>query len=133
MHNPIVRPFMLSQASEDDVIPLSKPIVTPSGNTVDHIAVAKGTVITVPIHSINRSVTFWGEDAKKFVPARWLNEAGTEKAKDISGHRHLLTFVDGPRMCLGRGFALAEFKVCTVLFPHHPSFVLIVIPCGFYK
>lgn len=37
-------------------------------------------------------------------------------AKDLQGHRHLLTFVDGPRMCLGRMFALAEFKVSSYLF-----------------
>ncbi|KAH0826177.1 hypothetical protein J3R83DRAFT_5601 [Lanmaoa asiatica] len=38
------------------------------------------------------------------------------KAKEIQGHRHLLTFVDGPRTCLGKNFALTEFKtVLTVL------------------
>lgn len=60
----------------------------------------------------------WGKDAKEFIPERWLDPArnpdtsGTLAAKDIQGHRHLLTFVDGPRLCLGRHFALAEFKVC---------------------
>ena len=34
------------------------------------------------------------------------------KAKEIVGHRHILTFSDGPRTCLGKGFALANFKVC---------------------
>jgi cytochrome P450 len=99
------------QASEDDVIPLSTPIVTATGETTDRISIAKGTIVTVPIHSMNRSVAFWGEDAKEFVPERWLCDAGTERAKDVQGHRHLLTFIDGPRTCLGKGFALAEFKV----------------------
>jgi len=35
--------------------------------------------------------------------------------QEISGYRHLLTFADGPRACLGKGFALAEIKVCIVL------------------
>ncbi|KAG1791802.1 uncharacterized protein HD556DRAFT_1484619 [Suillus plorans] len=32
------------------------------------------------------------------------------KAKEVQGHRHLLTFVDGPRTCLGKDFAITEFK-----------------------
>jgi len=38
------------------------------------------------------------------------------RAKEIVGHRHILTFSDGPRTCLGKGFALANFKVCLFLF-----------------
>jgi cytochrome P450 len=61
---------------------------------------------------VNRSTSIWGADAKEFKPQRWLDEGGTpEKAKEIQGYRHLLTFADGSRTCLGRGFALAEFKV----------------------
>jgi hypothetical protein len=33
------------------------------------------------------------------------------RAKEIQGYRHILTFSDGPRICLGKSFALAEFKV----------------------
>jgi cytochrome P450 len=33
-------------------------------------------------------------------------------AKEMKSYRHILTFSDGPRTCLGKGFALAEFKVC---------------------
>ena len=29
----------------------------------------------------------------------------------MQGHRHLLTFSDGPRTCLGKTFAVTEFKV----------------------
>lgn len=62
---------------------------------------------------MNRSTSFWGPDAKEFKPERWLDdESGVpEKAKEVQGYHHLLTFVDGPRTCLGKGFALAEFKV----------------------
>lgn len=66
----------------------------------------------VPAHAMNRSVKYWGADAKEFKPERWLIPDGILKAaQDIQGHRHLLTFADGPRICLGRHFALAEFKV----------------------
>ncbi|EPQ59966.1 cytochrome P450 [Gloeophyllum trabeum ATCC 11539] len=98
-------------AVEDDVIPLSTPITTASGNVVDRIVVAKGTQVTIPIACMNRSDAIWGSDAKEFAPERWLDEACIpKKAKEVQGHRHLLTFIDGPRKCIGRGFALAEIK-----------------------
>jgi cytochrome P450 len=100
------------QAAADDVIPLSEPVCTASGTMTESISVAKGTFITIPIAAINRSSVIWGPDAKQFKPDRWLVEDGISgKAKEVQGHRHLLTFVDGPRTCLGKDFATAEFKV----------------------
>ncbi|CCL99011.1 uncharacterized protein FIBRA_01019 [Fibroporia radiculosa] len=108
-------------ASSDDIIPLSTPLRTPSGTIVDRIAIPKGQVVTVPIHSMNRSCEFWGADAKEFDPERWLRPDGLPKrAQEIQGHKHLLSFVDGPRICLGRGFAQAEFKaVLSVLIRNY--------------
>ncbi|KAG2068516.1 cytochrome P450 [Suillus decipiens] len=98
-------------AAADDVIPLSEPVRTLSGEITGSISVAKGTLITISIAAINRSFAIWGADAKEFKPDRWLAGDGiTEKAKEVQGHRHLLTFVDGPRTCLGKDFAIAEFK-----------------------
>lgn len=95
------------------MIPLSNPITTASGEKVDHITLARGSSVVVPIRAINRSEEIWGPDAKEFKPERWLdNEAGlTGKAKEVQGWHHLLSFSDGPRICLGRAFAFAEFKV----------------------
>jgi cytochrome P450 len=93
------------------VIPLGTPVVTPSGETISSITIAKGTTVFAPIRCINRSEALWGPDAKEFKPERWFEEV-TAPAKDLLGHRHLLTFHDGPRTCLGKSFALAEFKVC---------------------
>jgi len=85
---------------------------TKSGEMTDSISIAKGTLITISGAAINRSSTIWGPDAKEFKPDRWLSEDGISgKAKEVQGHRHLLTFVDGPRTCLGKDFAIAEFKV----------------------
>jgi cytochrome P450 len=68
----------------------------------------------VLIRTINRSTSIWGPDAKEFKPQRWLEEGNIHgKAKDVAGYRHLLTFGDGPRVCLGRSFALTSFKVCS--------------------
>ncbi|KAK7053758.1 cytochrome P450 [Favolaschia claudopus] len=115
-------------ASQDDVIPLGTPILTPSGETISSIVVAKGTVIVEPIRAINRSEAMWGPDAKEFKPERWFSDI-TTTANQLQGYRHLLTFHDGPRTCLGKAFALAEFKaVLSVLirnyvfeFPNGPD------------
>jgi cytochrome P450 len=101
---------------EDDVIPLSAPLQTADGRMVDRISIAAGQTVSIPIRTMNRSTSMWGADAKEFKPQRWLEEGGIqERAKEIQGHRHLLTFVDGPRACLGKTFALVEFKVCHYL------------------
>ena len=111
----MLRPILcliVFKAAEDDVLPLSEPIVTAKGQTVSSFSISKGTAVTVPIRCINRSEAFWGPDAKEFNPERWLDESADGlRMKEVQGHRHLLTFVDGPRTCLGKGFALAEFKV----------------------
>ncbi|KAK0205791.1 cytochrome P450 [Desarmillaria ectypa] len=100
-------------AAEDDILPLATPVVTKSGETINSIFVGKGTLVTTPIGMLNRSEELWGPDAKEFKPERWLEDSAP-RAKEIKGHRHLLTFVNGPRTCLGKAFALAEFKA--VLF-----------------
>ncbi|EIW82626.1 cytochrome P450 [Coniophora puteana RWD-64-598 SS2] len=113
LHGPV--PETARMTTEDDVIPLSDPIKDASGKYVDHIFVPKDTQVTVSIAYMNRSDKYWGADAKQFNPARWLNPEGLEtRAREIQGHKHLLTFIDGPRTCLGKAFALAEFKAVLV-------------------
>ena len=48
-----------------------------------------------------------------FKPERWLTDDKSDaaRARELAGHRALLAFFDGPRKCLGKAFALAEFKV----------------------
>ncbi|KAJ7250417.1 cytochrome P450 [Mycena rebaudengoi] len=107
LHPPIIEIPRVAQ--QDDVMPLSTPIVTPSGETITNIFIGKGTVIVAPIRCINRSEALWGRDSKEFKPERWHSDI-TVRAKELQGYRHLLTFHDGPRTCLGRAFALAELK-----------------------
>ncbi|KAI6154202.1 cytochrome P450 [Pisolithus tinctorius] len=110
VHPPVTD--LLRVAVENDIIPLSEPVVTKSGEVVNSLTIASGTHIGIPIASINKSTEIWGLDAKMFRPERWLEENGIpKKAQDIQAYRHLLTFVDGPRTCIGKGFALTEFKV----------------------
>jgi len=107
LHPPVTE--ILREAACEDVIPLGTPIVTPTGETISSVTVAKGSTVLAPIRCINRSEALWGPDAKEFKPERWFEDI-TGGAKELQGHRHLLTFHDGPRTCLGKSFALAEFK-----------------------
>ncbi|KAF7331491.1 Cytochrome P450 [Mycena kentingensis (nom. inval.)] len=107
LHPPITE--TLREAGCDDILPLSEPITTPSGELIDNITVAKGSVVMSPIRCINRSEAFWGPTAKEFIPERWFKDIDVP-ASQLQGHRHLMTFHDGPRTCLGKSFALAEFK-----------------------
>ncbi|KAI5992708.1 cytochrome P450 [Pisolithus albus] len=114
---------LIRQASEDDVIPLSQPVQTRSGEVVDSIAVKCGTEIGISVQGMNRSEAIWGPDAKLYRPERWLEPDGvTTKAQEVKGYRHLLTFGDGPRACIGKLFAIAEIK--TVLSVVIKNFVL---------
>ncbi|GAA5882286.1 hypothetical protein JCM1840_005437 [Sporobolomyces johnsonii] len=98
-------------AARADLIPLSKPLRSASSpnQTISHIPVEPGQVIFIPIAAVNRSKEVFGADADEFRPERWL-----EGEKEIEGGvgvwAHILSFLAGPRSCIGYKFALLEFK-----------------------
>ncbi|KAG2339039.1 cytochrome P450 [Suillus weaverae] len=110
-------------ATQEDVIPLSEPLRTAAGNFTESVCIPKGTVVVIPLAALNCSVHMWGPDAKTFKPSRWLEkDRDTHGARDaLQGYRHVMTFGDGARMCLGRLFALTEIKA--VLFALVRNFV----------
>jgi hypothetical protein len=58
----------------------------------------------VAIHEqlLNRSKALWGPDAWEFKPDRWMTDDRIpEGAKEITGYRHLMTFLDGPKVYVG--------------------------------
>jgi len=111
-------------ATKDDLIPLSAPLQTADNKTVDCISVVAGQFVSTPIRTMNRSTTIWGADAKDFKPERWLEGGVHTKAKEIPSYRHILTFTDGRRTCLGKGFALAEFKATLSVLIRNYAFEL---------
>ncbi|KAG2339037.1 cytochrome P450 [Suillus weaverae] len=110
-------------ATQEDVIPLSEPMRTAAGNFTESVCIPKGTVVVIPLAALNCSVSMWGPDAKTFKPSRWFEgDEDTHEAREaLHGYRHLMTFGDGARMCLGRLFALTEIKA--VLFVLVRNFV----------
>ncbi|KAJ6562402.1 cytochrome P450 [Mycena capillaripes] len=99
-------------ALEDDILPLMNPIRTASGALIDKIPIPKGTALITSLHYTNVAKSIWGADAAEFKTERWLDGQDVPaSAKEYPGYHHTMIFSDGPRTCLGKGFALAEMKI----------------------
>jgi cytochrome P450 len=62
--------------------------------------------------AVNRSEALWGADARVFDPERWLAKSETDKRAASGGAESnyaFMTFLHGPRSCIGMSFAKAEF------------------------
>ncbi|KAJ3514175.1 hypothetical protein NLJ89_g2525 [Agrocybe chaxingu] len=107
VHAPV--PSTIRVAVEDDVLPLSIPVAAKDGSVLREIRVQKGQTMLIPILAMNRAKTIWGEDAMEFKPERW--EKVPEAATGIPGvWGNMLTFLGGPRACIGYRFSLVETK-----------------------
>lgn len=111
-------------AEEDDIIPLRHPVRGADGAWIKAIPVKKGQVIHIPSIGINRDADVFG-DADTFRPTRWLVGRGdaaearycTPGERGVpppdaraGGWSGLVTFSEGPRICVGMRLALFEYK-----------------------
>ncbi|KAJ7926885.1 cytochrome P450 [Mycena leptocephala] len=76
----------------------------------NQIIVRKGQVVSMAIASYHRFETLWGEDAHEFRPSRWLDGTAYQ-GQALGPYANLLSFLGGPRVCLGWRFALLEIQV----------------------
>ncbi|KAH6845328.1 cytochrome P450 [Chaetomium sp. MPI-CAGE-AT-0009] len=78
---------------------------------IEGYKVPAGTVVYMLANAINRMEWFWGEDADDFEPDRW------SFMPDTACPNAFMTFLQGPRGCLGRKFAEVELKIllCVLL------------------
>ncbi|KAI0033619.1 cytochrome P450, partial [Vararia minispora EC-137] len=86
-------PLTLRQAMVDDYI--------------DGTFVPKGTLIYVPLRSINTWKETWGPDAEDFKPERWLDPTSNPK---YDATFSFLGFLAGPHGCIGKTMAISEMK-----------------------
>lgn len=77
--------------------------------TVNNYPVRRGTFLIIAPWAINRLPALWGDDADKYNPDRWLDGplAATGGAESLTS---MLTFLHGPRSCIGQSFAKYEMK-----------------------
>ncbi|KAF8142904.1 cytochrome P450 [Mycena galopus ATCC 62051] len=103
-------PLQERVAVQDTVIPLTANIKTSTGEPTDQIMIHEGQVVYVAIASYQRLETLWGEDAHEFRPSRWLDGTAYQ-GQALGPYANLLSFLGGPRVCLGWRFAILEMQV----------------------
>ena len=70
--------------------------------------VPKGTTIILSTWGVNTSKSLWGDDAAEFNPDRWMGP-GKANTGGAESNYAFMTFLHGPRSCIGQAFAKAEF------------------------
>lgn len=78
--------------------------------TLGSYPVAKGTRLFISPWAINRSAAHWGPDAEEFRPERWITDGKCNNTGGVTSNYSMLTFLHGPRSCIGEKFAKAELK-----------------------
>jgi cytochrome P450 len=76
--------------------------------TIQGHAIPKGTFVILVPWAVNVSRELWGEDAGEFNPERWVG-TGRAHPGGAESNYSFLTFLHGPRSCIGQKFAQAEF------------------------
>jgi cytochrome P450 len=118
------------RARQDAVLPLGKPVVGADGTLVSEVHVPKGTIVHVGIRQININPVLWGDDAEQWQPERWLKplpKSLTDGDTKVPGvYSHLMTFLGGPRSCIGFKFSQLEmskyyFSLSWLLLMHTPQ------------
>ncbi|KAJ7459615.1 cytochrome P450 [Mycena galericulata] len=100
-------------ATEDCIIPVSQPITTITGTQISEIPMKRGQRVHVAISAYHRLHAIWGPDADDFRPSRWLEKKPC-KGQALGPHASLLSFLGGPRACLGWRLAVLELQVFLV-------------------
>jgi cytochrome P450 len=81
--------------------------------TIQGYPIPKGTTVLLSPWATNVDQNLWGSDALEFKPERWLaKDAADTKSASSGGASSVyafLTFLHGPRSCIGASFAKSEF------------------------
>ncbi|KAH6685067.1 cytochrome P450 [Plectosphaerella plurivora] len=73
--------------------------------------IPEGATMVISIWMINRLKSIWGANAAEFVPQRWITDDGKPNQNGGAGSNYdFMTFLHGPRSCIGQGFAKAEIR-----------------------
>jgi len=75
--------------------------------------------------AMNRDKSTWGEDSFEFKPDRWLHPEQPARSVEMPGvYSGMMTFLGGPRHCIGYRFAIMEMKVAIFVLLRQISFAL---------
>ncbi|KAK5113197.1 hypothetical protein LTR62_003533 [Meristemomyces frigidus] len=85
--------------------------VADKDTSINNQFIPKGTTVILAPWAVNTSTHLWGSDALEFKPERWLDAEGKANNKgSAASNFSFLTFLHGPRSCIGQKFAMAEFE-----------------------
>ena len=86
--------------------------------------VPRTTTIVIAPWATNYSKQLWGEDAEEFNPDRWM-APGQANSGGAESNYAFLTFLHGPRSCIGQRFAVAELACLLAAFVGRYEFELV--------
>lgn len=78
--------------------------------------VKEGSEIVLSPWLVNRYTELWGPEATKFRPERWITDGKVNNTGGVASNYAQLTFLHGPRACIGQGFAKAELRCLLAAF-----------------
>ncbi|KAJ7278476.1 cytochrome P450 [Mycena rebaudengoi] len=99
----------MREAARDEVLPLSKPILTKSGEMITELPIPKGMALIISIAGYNRNTDVFGIDADLFNPERWMGDS-VQPTTRLGVYGNLMTFGSGHRACIGWRFAVYEYQ-----------------------
>ncbi|KAK5746160.1 hypothetical protein LTR17_000894 [Elasticomyces elasticus] len=120
----------------NEVLRLYPPVTATSRRNIRETrignqVVPKGSSVVLSPWAINRATSMWGPDAAEFSPDRWLGDKNGGATSPFA----FLTFLFGPRSCIGMSFAKYELKCLVATLLMHTDLRLkrpdeIAIPSG---
>lgn len=116
-------PFLHAVCNE--ILRIKPPVVVTMreaacDTTIQGTFIRKGTGVILSPYAVNMSTSLWGADPQAFNPDRWLGNKNGGAESNYS----FLTFLHGPRSCIGQAFAKAEFACLLAAFVGKFEFVL---------
>ncbi|KIJ49094.1 hypothetical protein M422DRAFT_28101 [Sphaerobolus stellatus SS14] len=108
-----IAPGALREATRDDVIPLSIPQKTKTGEFITSVSISKGQQVGISFMAYNRLPEVWGPDADQWRPERFLEGTPAQKTS-LGVIANLATFSSGVRSCIGWRFAVIEMQALLV-------------------
>jgi cytochrome P450 len=96
-------------------VPVTIRIARRNTRLLDH-PIPRGTEIILSPWAVNRSPELWGPTASKFIPERWIDGDKPNNSGGADSNYSQLTFLHGPRSCIGQNFAKAELRCLVAAF-----------------
>ena len=87
-------------------VPVTIRVAACNTSLLEH-SIPKDTPAVLSPWAVNRSTKLWGPDALTFNPDRWMD--GKTNSGGAESNFAMLTFLHGPRSCIGSALAKAEF------------------------